>query len=202
MEDKESKMKKAILCAVGLGMAAGAAQAQLTETWDDPFGDWTGRWVYQNTNMENVYVASGNPDIHNRGNNPEGLWIASPQGVGNGDFTGGIEILIDPAFGATITDISFGLEAFIMIDVTAYDMDGVSLGTTTFSGGGFDFDHADIYSASSGNGVSRFVLASEPYGGGQVSGNTSIDNMSVTVPVPASVALLGLGGLVAVRRRR
>jgi hypothetical protein len=194
-------MKKAILCAVGLGMAAGTAQAQLTETWDDPFGDWTGRWVYMNTNMENYYVAAGNGDINNRGNNPEGLWIASPQGVGNGDFDNSLEILIDAGFGATITDISFGLEAYTMIDVTAYDMGGNSLGTMTFSGGN-GFDHSDIYSASSGNGVSRFVLDASPYGNGQVSGNTSIDNMSVTVPAPASVALLGLGGLVAVRRRR
>jgi hypothetical protein len=196
-------MKKMILGAVCLSAFAGLAQAQiLTETWDDPFGGWTTRWAYTNTDMENYYVASGDPNIDNRGNNPEGLWIASPQGVGNGDFSGGIEIHFDPAFGATITHIEFGLEAFIMIDVTAYDMGGNSLGTMTFSGGGFDMDHADVYSANSGNGVSYFALDSAAYGGGQVSGNTSIDNFSVTIPAPASVALLGLGGLAAIRRRR
>ena len=196
-------MKKVILGTVCLSAFAGLAQAQvLTETWDDPFGDWTTRWAYTNSDMENYYVAAGNPDINFRGNNPEGLWIASPQGVGNGDFVGGIEIHFDPAFGATITHIEFGLEAFIMIDVTAYDMGGNSLGTMTFSGGGFDMDHVDVYSANSGNGVSYFSLDSAAYGGGQVSGNTSIDNFSVTVPAPASVALLGLGGLAAIRRRR
>lgn len=174
----------------------------LTETWDDPFGDWTGRWAYQNSDIENFYVASGDPDTNNRGNNPEGLWIASPQGVGNGDFDDHLEIWFDSAFGATITYIEFGLEAFVGLDVTAYDMDGNSLGTMNFSGGGFDFDHADIYSANSANGVSYFALDSSGSGGGQVSGNTSIDNFSVTIPAPASVALLGLGGLVATRRRR
>ena len=201
--EQERTMKTPILCVVGLGLAAGVAQAQiLLETWDDPFGDWTTRWAYVNTDMENYYVAAGDPNINNRGNNPEGLWIASPQGVGNGDFDSHLEIHFDPTFGATITHIEFGLEAFVGIDVTAYDMSGNSLGTSTFSGGGFDFDHADVYSANSGNGVSYFALDSSGSGGSQVSGNTSIDNFSVTVPAPASVALLGLGGLAAIRRRR
>lgn len=196
-------MKKVILGAVCLSAFAGLAQAQvLTETWDDPFGDWTTRWAYTNSDMENYYVAAGDGNIGNRGNNPEGLWIASPQGVGNGDFDGTLEIHFGAGFGSTITHIEFGLEAFVMIDVTAYDMGGNSLGTMTFSGGGFDFDHVSVYSANSGNGVSYFKLDSTPYGGSQVSGNTSIDNFSVTVPAPASVALLGLGGLAAIRRRR
>jgi len=194
-------MKTTIAGMVCVTVFAGMAQAQYLETWDDPFGDWVNRWAYQNTDMENYYVASGNPDQNNRGNNPQGLWIASPQGTGNGDFDEHLEIHFDPAFGAQIAHIEFGLEAFVMIDVTAYDMDGVSLGTMTFSGGGFDFDHASVYSANSGNGVSYFALDSTPYGGGQVSGNTSIDNFSVTIPAPASLALLGLGGLVARRRR-
>jgi hypothetical protein len=196
-------MRNALVGTICLAGLAGLAQAQvLTEMWDDPFGDWTNRWLYQNSDMENYYVASGDPNIDNRGNNPAGLWIAAPQGVGNGDFDGELVVNFDAGFGATIVDVEFGLEAFIMIDVTAYDMGGNSLGTTTFSGGGFDFDHSSIYSASSGNGVSKIVLSSLAYGGGQVSGNTSVDNFTVTVPAPASAALLGLGALVAGRRRR
>jgi hypothetical protein len=194
-------MRRVILGTLCLAGLAGATQAQvLTETWDDPFGDWTTRWLYQNSDMENYYVAAGDPNINNRGNNPAGLWIASPQGVGNGDFDSHLEVHFDPAFGATIAHIEFGLEAFLLIDVTAYDMGGNSLGTMTFSGGGFDFDHVDVYSANSGNGVSYIALDSR--GAGQVSGNTSVDNFSVTIPAPASAALLGLGGLVARRRRR
>lgn len=183
-------------------MAAGtAANAQvLTETFDDPLGDWNNRWLYQNSDMENYYIASGSdPDPNYRGNNPEGLWIASPQGFGNGDFDSELVVTFDSAFGATITDIEFGLECFINTDITAYDMSGNSLGTLNVPGtGGFDFDHIDVYSASSNNGVSRIVLV----GSGQVSGNTSIDNVSVTVPAPGALALLGLGGLATARRRR
>lgn len=197
-------MKKMMLagavCALGV---VGMANAQLTETFPDPLGQWTTGWLYLNSDMENYYMASGSdPDPNYRGNNPEGLWIAEPQGFGNGNFGPVLQIDFDPSFGAQITDISFGLEAFISIDVTAYDMAGVSLGTMTFSGGDFGFDHADIYSATSTNGVSYFIMDSTPYSGGQVSGNTSIDNVSVTIPAPGSLALLGLGGLVGLRRRR
>jgi hypothetical protein len=196
-------MKKMMLagavCALGV---AGFAQAHLTETFPDPLGSWTTNWLYLNSDMENYYVAAGDPNIDNRGNNPEGLWIAEPQGVGSGNFGPVLQIDFDPSFGAQITDISFGLEAFIQIDVTAYDMAGVSLGTMTFSGGDFGFDHSDIYSATSTNGVSYFIMDSTPYSGGQVSGNTSIDNVTVTIPSPATLAPLGLIGLAGIRRRR
>ncbi len=88
-------MNKMIVSTVCVAVFAGIAQAQvLTETWDDPFGDWTGRWLYQNSDMESYYMASGSSnDPNERGNNAVGLWIAEPQGFNSG--VGGPTIQID-----------------------------------------------------------------------------------------------------------
>lgn len=88
----------AALCAAVLGSAASAQT--LTEPFDDPFGQWTTRWFYQNTNAGNYYVAAGNCDENYRGNNPCGVWITDTQtcGAGNGGPTS--TIIFDPSFGA------------------------------------------------------------------------------------------------------
>ncbi|MBU0639468.1 MAG: hypothetical protein KKB50_11435 [Planctomycetes bacterium] len=196
-------MKRLVLIAAVILVAAPAVADTFLETFPDPLGGWNNRFLYQNSDMENYYIASSSSNDPNyRGNNPEGLWIAEPQGYGSGVGGPIIDIDFDPAFGSLITYIEFGLECWTQCDITVYDMGGTALATKMFMGGGFDFDHADIMSASSTNGVSKFVFDSTPYTGGQIEGNTSIDNVQIDIiPEPSTVACLGLLSLVLVRRR-
>jgi hypothetical protein len=181
------------------------AVAQLMETFPDPLGGWNTRWLYMNSSMENYYIASSsNADPDYRGNNPEGLWIADTQGFGSGVGGAVCDVIFNPAFGMNMTSLSFGGEYFLQSRVTIYDMSNAVLATSVFSGGGFDFDHADIISANSANGISHFTIDTTEFGGGQVEGNTSVDNFEVNVvPEPATIAVVVFGlGALALRRRR
>ena len=194
-------MRKFCLLALALalgGQSLAVAQTEW-ETFPDPLGTWLDRFMYQETNMENYYVASGNPDENNRGNNPEGLWIGRKNTPPGGPI---VEFEFNADFGALITYMEFGLECWNTCDVTIYDMDDAVVATDTFSGGGFDFDHVDILSGATGNGVSRFVFDSTPYGSGNIEGNTSIDNIRVDlIPEPTTAVCFGLLAFAAIRRR-
>jgi cysteine-rich repeat protein len=84
--------------------------------------------------------------------------------------------MFTPTFGASITAISFGIEPFDTETVTFYDMSNVAVSSTGVSGGDFPLDHTTVVSAISSNGISRIAFS-----GSSVEGNTSIDNVSVTI---------------------
>jgi hypothetical protein len=199
-------MKMFVFGGLAVAALAGTASAQLVENFDEPFADWTGRWLYQGSNLGNYYVASGTCDESYRGNNPEGLWIVDTQVCGDFGNIGGptVTIDIDPALGHTLRSFSFGIEAWSQCDVKVWDMDGNVVGELLgVSGGGYDFDHVDVITALSGNGIGKVTFDSTPYGGGQIEGNTSIDNISADlVPAPGAAGLLGFTGLLLARRRR
>ena len=153
----------------------------LEEGFPDPLGGWNDRWLYQNSNLENFYVAAGNCDPDNRGNNPEGLWIAEPQGCGSGVGGPVMEWIFDPGFAATLSHLRFGIEAFFACDVSIYDASNNLLSIGAYSGGSMPMDHADIVSADSVSGISRVVFDSTPYGSTDIEGATSIDNVVVTL---------------------
>ena len=194
----------ATVLTVGLAMSVGRpALADLMETFPDPLGGWETRWLYVNSNLGNFYNASGTSDDPNyRGNNPEGLWMADTQGFNSGVGGPTSEIFFDDAFAATLVHLEFGMEAFAMMDVTIFDMDDNVLATGTFSGGGFDFDHADIISADSNNGIRRILFDSTAYDGTSIEGFTSVDNFFAVIPAPGALFVFGLAGLAGSRRRR
>ncbi len=83
----------------------------------------------------------------------------------------------------------------------------VTLGTvapaTTFGATStLNFGAADVYGKASL--VVRFTFSGGSTGANDAAGNNRIDNVQFngTVPAPSAIALLGLGGLVAGRRRR
>lgn len=178
---------------VALCGLSSVAAAQLSEDFPDPLGTWRSRWLAQNSNLQNYYVASGDPNEDNRGNNPTGLWIS------DGVSGGGCDIVFNAGFGATLTSFEFGIESFTGITVRFYDMSGVEFNSVAASGGSFPLDHDTLISSGiSNNGISRVF-----FDGGSVEGNTSIDNVRANVvPAPGVASVLGLGGLLAARRRR
>lgn len=187
-------MKNLLLVSlVALTGLASSASAQLVEEFGDPLGEWRNRWLAQNSNLQNYYVASGNPDENNRGNNPTGLWIS------DGIVGGACDVVFDNAFGASLTSIEFGIESFTSITVRFYDMSGVEFHAIAASGGGFPLEHDTlIFSGISNNGISRIF-----FDGSSTEGNTSIDNVRANVvPAPGMAGLVAVGGLMAARRRR
>lgn len=78
----------------------------------------------------------------------------------------------------------------------------LSIGFAAFEAGG-TFDQGAIYLDNSLNRISGITVA-----GGfdravfRLGGSAGIDNINYTVPTPGALALLGLGGLLAGRRRR
>jgi len=190
------------IAACALSMGATSMAQLYTEDFPDPLGGYWSRWLYLNSNINSYYHATGNPDPNFRGNNPDGLWIADTQGLGSGVGGPSSVINFNPAFGASLASLTFGLECFVSSRVEIFDMSNNVLASATFSGGDFGFGHEDIISALSGNGIGGFrILATD--GVSQIEGNTSVDDFSArAVPEPATIAVLGLGTAALLRRRR
>lgn len=203
-------MGKFVCKAMGFAMLVGLITAPawadtVTETFPDPLGSYWGRWLYQNSNIGSYYYAAGNPDPDYRGNNPAGLWAVDTQKLNDPGNIGGpiMTIVFNDAYAAQLTALQFGMEAFTQCQVSMYDLNSKLLATGVFSGGDFGFGHEDILSATSSNGIKSIVFDSTQYGGGQIEGNTSVDNFIGTViPEPSTIGALVAGlAFLTVRRR-
>jgi len=188
-------MKKLLLVAALLLVGSNVLADTLTETWDDPLGGWRDRWVAQNTNMTNYYVCTGGQDENYRGNNPCGIWICDS----DQDYTTA-DITFDPTFGASITHLELGIQAFTTSRYTVYDMQSNVVFSTDLT---TDYSspygcYCTMHVCDTPNGVSRFLI--EPVGGGQIEGNTAVDNMMVITGQPVPVSHLTWGGIKALYR--
>lgn len=183
-----------------------AAAGTLTEDFNAPFPAWESAWLGANSNLQNYYgVGAG------RGNNPDGLWLDD----GNGNYSSPVTIAFIPAFGATLTSFALDIAGFTPITLEIFDVSsGILLSTnvTLTQGAWTDPGVYAHYSANSSNGIGGFRFIS---GGGQIEGNTGIDNVVVTqgedgvlngVPEPGTWVLLGTALLslpiLGLRRRR
>lgn len=187
-------MKKMLfVCLLGLMALPGAAQAAtvLTEDFEAVFPAWESGWLATNSNLTNYYgIGQG------RGNNPDGLWV------------GVADTIFDLGFAQSITSISIDVAGYQATDIQIYDsLGGILLDvpvTLTF-GAMTDPGTYVNFSVSSLQGIGGFRFT-----GGNVLGNTSIDNVIVEldgnpnpIPEPATTATIAAGlGLLAFLRRR
>jgi hypothetical protein len=196
------------LLALALFMAsltpAAASPIVLLEEFEDPFENWEIRWLGENSNLTNYYVEAGNPDTTNRGNNPDGLWVAD--GVPGFAET---RVVFDSGFGSMLDDFSIDLASHVdgarleIFDV----LNNVLLDAPIAQNDGATVDpgiYQNFFVRAGLNGIGGFRI----YGGAQqAEGNISIDNVMTSidflepVPEPATWLLLGSGGVVLVVRR-
>jgi hypothetical protein len=165
------------------------AQVTYVENFDNPLGDWTSRWLYQNTNLENYYVAGGTCDPNYRGNEPNGLWISDNRGCGTLVAVNPVRINFLNNFGDTAT--SFGLDVGVCASNTTlriYDRNGALVVTDSLPSSCFNFVN---HTYALPNGISAFEFNAD----GQVEGNTSIDNVTLAFgsTVSGTVSYTGAG---------
>jgi PEP-CTERM motif len=177
----------------------------LTENFNEvPFGLWQNGWFGTNSNAENFYVQVGAGNANDRGDNPDGLWIASTTSGGTGS-----PVTVDfvSSFASTLTAFSLDVAGYTPTTLTFFDENGAILSATsvTLTDGGTSnpgiYSH---YSITSVTGIGGFSFS------GYAEGNTSIDNLSATtgvaaVPEPSTWAMMILGfggvGFMAYRRK-
>jgi len=197
-------MKKilALIFLIGIFFVTSPAFAiTYVEDFEAPFPAWESAWLGANSNLQNFYgIGQG------RGNNPDGLWIDDGDGSEIGDT---VEILFNSSFGASLTSLALDIAGYTPAHLKIYDMSNALIldeQVTLTYGAQTDPGVYANYSVTSVNGISKFVFTQD--GGGQIEGNTSIDNVvvdsgSTPVPEPATMLLLGSGliGLWGARKK-
>lgn len=187
-----------------LFLASNADAVLLIEDFEAPFVDWESNWLGLNSNLENYYVSAGNPDLTNRGNNPDGLWMSDADGNLGTDPV--VDIVFDPGFGSSLNSFSIDIAGWAAAQFQVYD----SVGTTILDIPSIVLTQGALtdpgvyvnYSVLSNTGIGGFKLLR--LSSRQIEGNTGIDNVIVNqAPEPATIALLGFGLLgLGLRRRR
>lgn len=189
-----------VVAALVLGSSVSVA-AIFTEGFDAPFPAWESGWFGVNSDARN-YNCGGALGCASRGNNPDGLWVAS---VGGGASVP-IAVNFNSSFGTGITSLTLDVAGHQPTTLSVFDMDGLSIfsqAVTLTSGAFTDPGTYSQYTIDSTNGISRFAFS------GFAAGNTSIDNLVVNtvanpIPEPEIYAMLvaGLGVMGFVARRR
>ena len=186
-----------------------------------PYGDVTGGWIYAGTPDTASVLAPLDESLATNPNTPFGsTWLlvdsrSDPETITQGlgtivaDETLTISALIGSVATAGLADFEIGLyrsntigggtadtliHSLTLADVT----DPGNLGTFAATSTGYTVVSGDV-------GMDLFIRirSTDPQSGGAGVEQTLIDNVNViAVPEPSSTALLGLGGLALILRRR
>ncbi len=107
-----------VLALATLSGASAANAITLSEDFEAvPFGLWESGWFGTQSNAQNYYVVNNGASIDNRGNNPDGLWVA------DGGASTPVTILFNPSFAASLSLFSF--------DVASYTQSTLTISTRT-----------------------------------------------------------------------
>ena len=192
----------AVVAGFAIAAPMTAARATiLTENFNEtPFSLWQTGWFGTNSNAQNYYVDYSGDGPDDRGNNPDGLWIAD----GSGSATP-VTIDFTPSFASSLNSFHIDVAGYVPSTLTIFDKSGTTLLSTSITDTDGAFTLPGVYasySVTSSNGIGGFSFT------GDAQGNISIDNVSVsTVPLPSALpmfgaALLGLVGLGVKSRRK
>lgn len=194
-------LKYVLAAALGAAaMSSGANAAVLTEDFEAAFPTWESGWFGVNSTARGCYGAGAD-----RGNNPDGLWIASDaSGICDAQP---VTVNFTAPFAESLSSFSLDVASFISSTLTIFDKNGATLLSTAVTptfGGTQDPGVYVRYGTTSSNGIGGFSFS------GGANGNISIDNVQAitgaapAVPEPATWALMisgfGLAGAAARRR--
>lgn len=211
-----------LLAAAGLAASATVANAQAVLTFG--FTDVNSSFTASDGSFTGAADATTSGDV-TRLSAPGGTAVFDPGFVGTGaaDFSFDIDVMLTGA------DTADGSGTFSIVDVHGETLSGTIDGEFSLIGGvaiAFSGSLSDVaFSDVSGDGTfdgpttgsfSTDLPGSGPYSGAVVQlfldgtgsffgsdfNDVSTQVSGVVVPAPASLALLGLGGLAAARRRR
>jgi hypothetical protein len=172
-----------------------AGATSLVEDFEAEFPAWESGWLGTNSNLQNYYGKG-----QERGNNPDGLWLDDGDGIYNQDT---VDIAFNPSFGNNLTGFAIDIASWVQSTLVVYDMNNLEIFKANVEptyGAYTDPGEYINYSVSSNTGISKFSLFST---GGQIEGNTSIDNLMVTldksneISVPEPSVNLSLFGFLA-----
>ena len=185
-----------------------------TEDFSDPLEDWVSGWLYTGSNLQNYYVANGNCDDNNRGNEPDGLWVSDDKVCNSLSSVSPVTINLDANIGDTAA--YFSLDAFACgsnVTLNIYDRLGALDSSLLLPATCHTFNN---YEFNLSNGISAFEFEA-PSGG--IEGNTAIDSVVLdtegriidveTTPVPTMqfwgvaflIMALLMTGLLVYRRQ-
>ena len=161
-----------------------------TEDFSDPLGDWVSDWLYTGSNLQNYYVALGDCNDNERGNQPDGLWVSDDKVCGSLASVSPVTINLDANLGDTAA--YFSLDAYACgsdVTLNIYDRLGALDTSILLPSSCYIFSN---YQFNLPNGMSAFELESPS---ASLEGFTAIDNVVLdtegrvivvdTTPVPA-----------------
>lgn len=163
---------------------------------DDTAGVYTWLQSFSGTTTGAIDGVSGGSFAF-QGATTQGVTNNGAQAVFSFDGTAWTDLVIDFARRGTST-------GFNQVTVEMFD-GGSSLGVLDTLGAATSSWVASSYAMSALNGVANASVVFTFNGATSDTGNNRLDNVTITgnaVPTPGTAALLGLGGLVATRRRR
>lgn len=185
--------------ALGFSAAPVLASTTYTEDFNQPFPTWESGWFGQQTDAQNCYGVG-----QDRGNNPDGLWIASA--TSSGCNSAPVTVKFSAPFASLLSSFSMDVASYQSSTLTFFDASGSvlsSVSVTDTFGAYSDPGVYSHYSVTSLTGIGSFSFS------GQATGNTSIDNLVAVadvagaVPEPTTWAMMLAGfGMIGFATRR
>lgn len=161
------------------------AQTVLVEEFPSPLSSWMQGWLWEHSNLDSFYVAAGNCDPNFRGNNPCGLWLVDTRGCNSIAAAPTINWVFSSPFAESIGVLEFDVRAFSTLDISIFDTNGLRIGfVERLQNQAVPPCGGLTVRVESSAGVQLVRFDATNYGMPPIQGETSIDNVKVTIVEP------------------